>query len=99
MVYLLTKNSALPKGRARKLLPRYIGLYKVVKVHTAASTVMLELLPELVSRRVDLTFHVSLIQAHVVNDDERFPCRDTQLYYDFGPTDEHKWFVDEILAH
>ena len=51
MVYLSTKNLALPKGRARKLLPRYIGPYKVVKVHTATSTVMLELPPELVSRR------------------------------------------------
>ena len=28
MVYLSTKNLALPKGRARKLLPRYIGPYK-----------------------------------------------------------------------
>ena len=22
-----------------------------------------------------------------------------QSYYDFGPTDKHKWFIDEILAH
>ena len=28
-VYLLTKNLALPKGRAKKLLPKFIGLYKV----------------------------------------------------------------------
>ena len=70
MVYLSTKNLALPKGRARKLLPRYIGLYKVVEVHTATSTVTLELSPELVFRWVHPTFHVSLIQAHVANDDE-----------------------------
>ena len=70
MVYLSTKNLALPKGWARKLLPRYIGLYKVVEMHTAASTVMLELLPELVSRRVHPTFHVSLIWAHMANNDE-----------------------------
>ena len=99
MVYLLTKNLALPKGWARKLLPRYIGPYKVVEVHTAALTVMLELPSELVSRWVHPTFHVSLIQAHVANDDEQFPCHDTQSYYNFSPTDEHKWFVNEILAH
>ena len=99
MVYLSTKNLALPKGRARKLLPRYIGPYKVAEAHTATLTVRLELPPELVSRRVHLTFHVSLIQAHMANDDERFPHRDMQSYYDFGPTDEHEWFVDEILAH
>ena len=46
-VYLLTKNLALPKGRAKKLLPKFIGLYKVIEVHTAASMVTLELLPEL----------------------------------------------------
>ena len=99
MVYLSTKNLALPKGQARKLLPRYIGPYKVVKMHTAASTITLELQPELVSRRVYLTFHMSLIQAHVANDNERFPHRDMQSYYNFGPTNEHKWFVNEILAH
>ena len=101
MVYLSTKNLALPKGQVKKLLPRYIGPYRVVRLetHTAALTVMLELPPELVSRWMHLTFHVSLIQAHVANDDERFPCHDMQLYYGFGPTDEHEWFVDEILAH
>ena len=70
MVSLSTKNLALPKGQARKLLPRYIGLYKVAKAHTATSTVTLELPPEVVSRRVHLTFHVSLIWAHVANDNE-----------------------------
>ena len=99
MVYLSTKNLALPKGRARKLLPKYIGPYKVVEAHTATSTIMLELPPELVSRRVHPTFHVSLIWAHVVNNDEQFPCRDTQSYYDFGPADEQEWFVNKILAH
>ncbi len=47
LVYLLTKNLALPKSQARKLLPKYLGPYKVVEVHTGASTVNLELLPEL----------------------------------------------------
>ena len=27
-MYLLTQNLTLPKGRARKLVPKYIGLYK-----------------------------------------------------------------------
>ena len=31
-VYLSTKNLALPKGRAKKLLPKFIGPYKVVAV-------------------------------------------------------------------
>ena len=42
-MYLLTQNLTLPKGRARKLVPKYIGPYKVVKAHNEASTVMLKL--------------------------------------------------------
>ena len=42
-VYLSTQNLTLPKGRVRKLVPKYIGPYKVVKAHNKASTVMLEL--------------------------------------------------------
>src|SRR6266481_7304005 len=73
LVYLVTKNLVLPKGRAKKLLPKYIGPYKVVEVHMAASTITLELLPELKARQIHPTFHVNLIRAHIPNDDERFP--------------------------
>ena len=59
----------------------------------------LELPPELAAWWVHPTFHVSLIRAHVPNDDMKFPCRDTKSFYDFRATDEPKWFVDKILAH
>ena len=32
-VYLSTKNLALPKGRARKLVPKFIGPYKILEAH------------------------------------------------------------------
>ena len=48
-VYLSTQNLTLPKGRVRKLVPKYIGPYKVVKAHNKASTVTLELPPVLVA--------------------------------------------------
>ena len=82
-IYLSTKNLTLPKGRAKKLQPKYIGLYKVVEVHTVALTVKLELPPESTAQRVHPTFHVSLIQAHIPNNDERFPRHDTATCYDF----------------
>ena len=69
-----TKNLSLPKGWAKKLLPKFIGLYKIVEVHTAPSTITLDLPPELTARRVHPMFHVSLIQAHIPNDDGMFPC-------------------------
>ena len=48
-MYLLTQNLTLPKGRARKLVPKYIGPYKVVKAHNEASTITLELPPALIA--------------------------------------------------
>ena len=74
MVYLSTKNLSLPKVWAKKLLPKFIGPYKIVEAHTAASTVTLDLPPELTARRVHPMFHTSLIWAHIPNEDGRFPC-------------------------
>ena len=99
LVYLSTKNLSLPEGRGKKLLPRFIGPYKIVEVHTAASMVTLDLPPELTAWRVHPTFHASLIWAHVLNDNGKFPCRDAKSYYDFGSADKPEWFVDEILRH
>jgi hypothetical protein len=60
-VYLSTKNLTLPKGKARKLVPRFIGPYWVTEAHNEASTVTIELPPELVSRCIAPTFHASLV--------------------------------------
>ena len=49
-MYLSTQNLTLPKGRVGKLVPKYIGPYKVVKAHNEASTVTLELPQALIAR-------------------------------------------------
>ena len=99
LVYLSTKNLALPKGRARKLLPLYIGPYKVLDANNKTSNVTLDLPAELKDRRITPTFHVSLIRLHVPNDDTLFPRRDAKSHYDFGGSDKPEWFVDEIITH
>jgi hypothetical protein len=33
LVYLSTENLSLPKEQVKKLLPKYIGLYKVIEAH------------------------------------------------------------------
>ena len=48
-VYLSTQNLTLPRGRARKLVSKYIGPYKVVKAHNEASTITLKLPPVLIA--------------------------------------------------
>ena len=46
-IYLSTQNLTLLKGRARKLLPQYIGPYHMIDAHNEASMVTLELLDDL----------------------------------------------------
>jgi hypothetical protein len=96
---LSTKNINFPKGRARKLVPRFLGPYKIIGVNNATSNVTLELPEDLKKRKVYPTFHSSLIRPHVSNDDKRFPKRDTYIAYDLGESDETEWFVDEIIRH
>src|SRR5258708_32949104 len=58
-VYLSTENLSLPKNRTRKLMPKYIGPYKVVDAHPAESRYTLDLPPELKACRIHPTFHVN----------------------------------------
>ncbi|KIJ57333.1 hypothetical protein M422DRAFT_238927 [Sphaerobolus stellatus SS14] len=57
LVYLSTKNLNLPKGQARKLLPKFIGLYKVLEARNESSNVVIELPEELKARKIHMTFH------------------------------------------
>jgi hypothetical protein len=43
LVYLSTKNLNLPKNRAQKLCPKYIGPYRIAEAHLGTSNYMLEL--------------------------------------------------------
>ena len=51
-VYLLTKNLAMPKGKASKLVPKFVEPYKVMKAIPSLSNYILELPPKLIKRRV-----------------------------------------------
>ena len=64
-VYLSTQNLTLPQGRARKLVPKYIGPYKVVKAHNEASTVMLELPPALMLGHICLYAYMHKVNPNI----------------------------------
>ncbi|KAF8579223.1 hypothetical protein K439DRAFT_1245063, partial [Ramaria rubella] len=89
----------LPKGRARKFMPKFIGPYKVIDVHNETSNIKLKLPPKLSAHRITPTFHIALIQLYTANNDELFPKQDMKSSYDFGQTDKQEWFVNEILTH
>ena len=76
LVYLSTKNLSMPKGQARKLIPKFIGPMVVVGQHAMSNMYMLDLPDQLKACRVHPMFHMGLLQAHEPNDDTMFPRRD-----------------------
>jgi hypothetical protein len=63
LVYVSSNDLKIPKGRARKLVPKFVGPYKVVKDYKNDSfTVDLPL--ELKRRGVHDVFHSSKLRIH-----------------------------------
>ena len=60
---------------------------------------MIDLPQEFKHRRINPTFHTSLVWPYIKNDDILFPKRDTKGYYDFGNNKDQEWLIEEILAH
>jgi hypothetical protein len=97
LVYLASKNISFAKGLARKLIPKYIGPYKILR-DFGNSSFRLDLPAHLKRRGVHDVFHSSLLREHIPNDDRLFPGRmDTQLGN--TPETEGEWAVDQILSH
>jgi hypothetical protein len=86
------KNMAMPNGRARKLMPKFIGPYKVTKMYPETSNYTLELPPELAKRQVHPKYHVSLLRPHHPNGRKAEP-------HNFGAPEDAEWYVDEIIGH
>ncbi len=99
LVYLSTKNLNMPKGRTRKLCPKYVGPYRVKEALPDSSNYTLELPAVLRSCRIHPNFHVSLLRPYHPNNDMLFPNRSHPEPYDFGTPDNAEWFVDEIVGH
>jgi len=98
-VYLSTENLNLPKARAHKLMPKYIGPYEIISSDRDQSYYTLALPDELLKRRIHPTFHAQLLKPAVSNDDARFPNREATFFYDFGDDPEREWLVDSIVDH
>jgi len=96
-VYLSTKNITFAMGLARKLIPKYMGPYKITQ-DFKNQLFKIELPIHLKKRGVHDVFHSSLLRIHVPNDDRLFPGRmDTQI--GDGPDTEDEWAIDLIQSH
>jgi hypothetical protein len=98
LVYLSTKNLKIPKERVRKLVPKYIGPFKIIQVVVPGATFKLELPPDMVKRRIYDTFHADLLRPHVENDDQRFPGR-TWEHITYVPLEGVNNVIEEILGY
>ncbi|KAJ3000255.1 hypothetical protein NUW54_g6809 [Trametes sanguinea] len=98
LVYLSTKNLNLPKGRARKLAPKYLGPFRITEEVTKGATYRIDLPRELRARGIHNAFHASLLRQHVPNDDRRFPGRQFHQLPGFGEQ-PREWAVDRIISH
>ena len=72
-MYLSTKNLNLPKGRARKLCPKYVGPYKVAKANPDSSMYTLKLPMALQEQRIIPKFHITLLRPYIASSDAMFP--------------------------
>jgi len=97
--YLSTENLNLPKARARKLMPKFIGPYEILSCKKENSQYTLALPDELLKRRIHPTFHAKLLRPAILNDDARFPNREATFFYDFGDDPEREWLVDSLVDH
>ena len=96
-VYLSTKNISFPKGLTQKLIPKYIGPYKVLK-DFGNQSFWIELPSHLKRRGVHDVFHSSLLRIHAPNDDHLFPgWMDTQLGDELDT--EKEWAIELIWSH
>ena len=97
--YLSMENLNLPKARAQKLMPKYIGPYEVLSCDKDKSYYMLALPDELLKHQIHPTFHAKLLRPAVPNDDACFPGREVMFFYNFGDDPEQEWDVDSIVNH
>jgi len=98
-VLLATANLNLPKGRAGKLCPKYIGPFEVLKAYQDSSTYQVKLPPDMKKRRIHDVFHENVLKRYIGNNDELFPKRETRPHYDFSDDPDNEWVVNEIIDH
>lgn len=90
-------NIKFKKGLVWKLIPKYIGPYKVLKDYKNF-LFKLDLPSKLKQRGMHDIFYMSLLQIHQPNDDHFFPGQmDSQIGLPEGA--EGKWAVNKILLH
>src|SRR4029077_9744359 len=96
-VFVSTSYLSLPKGRATKLLLKYVSPFKILEAHLNTSTYKVELPAQLKARNLHDRFHRSKLHPYHTNDDMLFPHQEAHMFYNFGAPDDQEWLVDKII--
>jgi len=99
LVFVSTADLSLPKGRAHKLLPKFVGPFKILDAQPSTSTYRVELPAQLRAQNLHNQFHQSKIHPYHANDDALFPHQEAHMFYDYGTPDDQEWLINEIVAH
>src|SRR6266581_3513636 len=99
LAYLSMDKLNLPKGRAGKLKPSYIGPYKILEIFPETLNYVLKLPLQLEQCGIHPRFHVSRLTPHEPNNNTIFPGREANIFYDFGEDPDHEAQVHKILGH
>ena len=98
-VWLSTKYLAMPKGRVRKLMPKFIGPFIITKLNRRTSNYQLELPAKMKSCHILNQFHVDWLRPYLENDEMMFPGREAKHLYDYGVPEDEEWYIDAIIGH
>ena len=72
-VWLSTEYLAMPKGRVRKLMPKFIGPFIITKLNRRTSNYQLELPAKMKSHHILNQFHVDWLRLYLENNEMMFP--------------------------
>ena len=97
LVYVSTKNMSLPKGLARKLIPKFIGPYRILEGF-GNNSFRIELPSDLKQRGIHNVFHSSLLRVHVPNDDRLFPGRLASQVAELDVQSD-EWAIERFASH
>ncbi|KAG6896122.1 hypothetical protein C0992_010197 [Termitomyces sp. T32_za158] len=98
-VYVSTENMTFPKGLARKLIPKFVGPYLLLK-DFGNHSFCIQLPAHMRQRGIHNSFHASLLRIHYPNNDRRFPGRlYSQIVANVEPNHVDEWPADKIISH
>ncbi|KNZ76712.1 hypothetical protein J132_08781, partial [Termitomyces sp. J132] len=89
----------LPKGRAKKLCPKWVGPYRILEAYNETSNYVLELSMALQEYKIHPKFYVLLLQLYKASNNVLFSNRETPEPYDFGVPDNQQWFFNDLIGH